>query len=495
MHTPAQRWGVCYNHRMAHARMHSRTARVTRFVAMGLALTLAVAALRGVSVPHPTNPDAIAAMSDWWLGCVPFALLLGCMVVLPLVPATEHWWESNLSKLAVSAAMGLAALVWLHLRAGSDNAIGSAGHAIAEFVPFIVLLLVLYVISGGVRLEGHIPGTTGANTLLLGLGAVLANLLGTTGASMLLIRPLLRANAQRRHRVHTVVFFIFLVSNVGGCLLPIGDPPLFLGFLRGVPFTWTLSLWKPWVFTVGTLLALYASMDAALQRREPGPRSTAGAHVRVIGWWHLLLLGLAATVVATVQPGRPMPLLDWTPPHLFRELLLLALAAASFDPRPSRRAGRVALSMAPMAEVAALFCGIFMAMQVPLAVLEVRGASLGMDAPWKLFWSAGLLSSVLDNAPTYVVFMEVARGVTPQAAMDGSVALADGAWIRGDLLSGVSLGAVFMGAMTYIGNGPNLMVRAIAKHEGVPMPGFLGYVVWAALLLLPVMTAVSLLFL
>lgn len=480
---------------MAHTHSSRRVTHVTRTVGALLALTLCVASLRGLALPHDADASAIAVLPDWWAGCLPFAMLLGCMVVLPLVPATEHWWESNMSKLAVSAAMGLAALLWMHLRAGEENALGSAAHAIAEFVPFIVLLLVLYVISGSVRLEGHIPGSTGANTCMLALGAVLANLLGTTGASMLMIRPLLRANAHRRHRVHTVVFFIFLVSNVGGCLLPIGDPPLFLGFLRGVPFAWTLSLWKPWLFTVGTLLALYAAMDASMQRREVRLPTSRPTRIRVVGWWHLLLLALAALVVALVQPGQAMPVVGWTPPQLFRELLLLGLAAASVDPRPWKKRGPRAFSLAPMGEVAALFCGIFMAMQVPLAVLQVKGASLGMDAPWKLFWSAGLLSSVLDNAPTYVVFMEVARGVTPQGVMAGSVALADGSFIRGDLLAGVSLGAVFMGSMTYIGNGPNLMVRAIAKQEGVPMPGFLGYVAWAAALLLPVMAAVSMLFL
>ena len=475
---------------------HPTTTRLTRRVALLLAATAALVALRGLSLGGHLDQAAVAAMPGWWLGCVPFALLLAAMAVLPMIRATEHWWESNASKLALSALLGLCALAWFDANLGQEAALAAAAHGAAEFVPFIVLLLALYTIAGGVRVEGRLPASTAANTALLGLGAALANLLGTTGASMLLIGPLLRSNAHRAHRVHTVVFFIFLVSNVGGCLLPIGDPPLFLGFLRGVPFLWTMTLWKEWLTAVLMLLAMYAVIDRQLRRREPASAVaplTQGARVR--GWPSVALLLAAVLVVATVQPGRPMMGTGFTPPPLARELALLLLAGLSvaFEPWPRRVAN--GFSLAPMGEVAALFAGIFLAMQVPLAVLGAKGGALGLDAPWKLFWGTGSLSSVLDNAPTYLVFLEVARGATEQAPAAGLVPLTEEGWVRADLLTGVSLGAVFMGAMTYIGNGPNLMVRAIAVREGVRMPGFGGYLAWAAVLLLPVFAAITLLFL
>jgi len=463
---------------------------------MVLALIAALLALRGLSLEGQLASSAVASQAGWWLGCVPFVVLLGAMAVLPLIPATEHWWEHNISKLALSAALGLLALGWLAANLGSDAALHAAAHGAAEYVPFIVLLLSLYVIAGGVRLEGRLPASTLANTTLLAIGAVLANLLGTTGASMLLITPLLRSNAHRTHRVHTVVFFIFLVSNVGGCLLPIGDPPLFLGFLRGVPFLWTASLWQEWLVTVALLLAVYAALDRQLQRREPlGSQGAPGGRVRVHGWPSIGLLLLAVAVVALVQHDRPLPLLGFTPPPLGREMALLALAGLSLGFEPWRARTRHGFSLAPMAEVAALFAGIFLAMQVPLAVLGAKGAELSLDAPWKLFWATGSLSSVLDNAPTYLVFLEVARGATQQVAGEGLVPLGAEGWVRGELLTGVSLGAVFMGAMTYIGNGPNLMVRAIAAREGVRMPGFGGYAAWAATILIPVFALVTWLFL
>jgi len=471
-------------------------ARVTRWAALGLALLAALLALRGLSTGAKLESGAVAAQASWWLGCVPFVVLLGAMAVLPLIPATEHWWERNMSKLALSGALGLIALAWLALNLGAEAALHAAAHGALEYVPFIVLLLSLYVIAGGVRLEGRLPASTTANTTMLAIGAVLANLLGTTGASMLLITPLLRSNAHRTYRVHTVIFFIFLVSNVGGCLLPIGDPPLFLGFLRGVPFFWTASLWREWLVALVMLLAIYAVLDRQLQRREPlGSRGAPGGRVRIHGWPSVGLLLLAVVVVAVVQHDRPLPLLGFTPPPLGREFALLALAGMSLGFEPWRARKSHGFSLAPMAEVAALFAGIFLAMQVPLAVLGAKGAELSLDAPWKLFWATGLLSSALDNAPTYLVFLEVARGATQQAAGDGMVPLGAEGWVRGDLLTGVSLGAVFMGAMTYIGNGPNLMVRAIAAREGVRMPGFGGYAAWAATILIPVFALVTWLFL
>ncbi|NBX24656.1 MAG: sodium:proton antiporter [Planctomycetes bacterium] len=461
----------------------------TRVAAMALGAVAGAIAIRAVALGAHEPLTPLAERPDWWLGCVPFALLLLALAVVPLVAPLEHWWERNTSKLAFSGLMGLAALGWMAWRTGSGTALSAAAHGATEYVPFIVLLLSLYVIAGGVRVEGTLRGSTAANLSLLACGAVLANLLGTTGASMLLIRPLLEANRERRHQVHTVVFFIFIVSNVGGCLLPIGDPPLFLGYLRGVPFLWTLELWKAWLVTVGALLAVYAMVDRRMQRDERPLSASGPTTLRVRGWGSVFLLLLAVLAVAFVQPGRP--LMGWVPPPLAREGALLLLAAASVGFEPWSARSRRGFSLAPMGEVAAVFAGIFLAMQVPLAVLESRGATLGLDSPTRLFWWTGGLSSVLDNAPTYLVFMGVARSVTLQAAGPDTVLLADGGWIRGDLLAGVSLGAVFLGAMTYIGNGPNLMVRAIASSAGVRMPGFGGYMLWSIGLLLPVLALAS----
>ena len=474
-----------------------RTA--TRAVAVVVGLGVASVAIWGSSVHAHADLSPVATLPAWWVGCIPFALLLGALAVLPLVRPVEVWWESNASKLAFSGLMGLVTLLWMRGQMGPEAALTAAAHGLAEFVPFIVLLLALYVIAGGVQLEGTLPGSTRVNLLILGSGAVLANLLGTTGASMLLIRPLLRANAPRKHQVHTVVFFIFIVSNVGGCLLPIGDPPLFLGFLRGVPFFWTLGLWKEWACAVALLLVGYAILDGQMLRKDPQARealAAAGpASPRVKGWPSVLLMLLAVTAVATVQPGRSVPLIGWIPPMYGREVILLLLAAASVGVAPWSQRRAQGFTLMPMGEVAAVFAGIFLAMQVPLAVLAAKGASLGLDTPMRLFWWTGGLSSVLDNAPTYLVFMEVARGVTEQAAAPGAERLMDGSFIRDDLLTGVALGAVFMGAMTYIGNGPNLMVRAIATSSGVRMPGFGGYMLWSIGLLLPVLLLVSVLFL
>jgi Na+/H+ antiporter NhaD/arsenite permease-like protein len=488
---------VRYNIRMHGSHSSSaHVARITRWVAMTLASAVTLVALRGTFLGGHLDPSAVAEQPTWWVGCIPFIVLLGAMAILPLIPHTEHWWERNLSKLALSSGLGLVALGWLAANLGGTAALHAAAHGAFEYVPFIVLLLSLYVIAGGVRLEGRLPASTRANTIMLAIGAVLANLLGTTGASMLLITPLLRSNAHRTHRVHTVVFFIFLVSNVGGCLLPIGDPPLFLGFLRGVPFLWTANLWQEWLVTVVALLGIYAVLDRHLQRSEPlGACGAPGGRVRVHGWPSIVLLLMAVAVVAVVQHGRPLPLVGLEPPPLAREMALLALAALSVGFEPWSRRVSHGFSLAPMAEVAALFAGIFLAMQVPLSVLGAKGAELALDAPWKLFWATGSLSSVLDNAPTYLVFLEVARGATQQVPAEGLVQLGTEGWVRGELLTGVSLGAVFMGAMTYIGNGPNLMVRAIAAREGVRMPGFGGYAAWAAVILLPVFAAVTWLFL
>jgi Na+/H+ antiporter NhaD/arsenite permease-like protein len=399
----------------------------------------------------------------------PFVVLLLGIAVLPL--AAPHFWEANRRKLAFSAVLGLPVFVFYlghHPRA--------LLHAGADYVSFMVLLGSLFVITGGVMMDGDLEASPQVNTAFLGLGALLASFVGTTGASMLLIRPLLRTNSQRKRVAHTVVFFIFLVSNVGGCLTPVGDPPLFLGYLQGVPFAWTFRLAPAWLFTTSTLLAIYHVWDSSvLAREEPTDRRLDRLTLkplRIAGQENLWLLGGLVLTAAFL----PAP---------WRELAMVLAAAASLrlgDP-DLRRANH--FSFHPILEVAAVFAGIFVTMIPALDLLRARGAELGVREPWQFFWATGALSSFLDNAPTYLTLLALAQGQGLAAEVVG---------VPHRILAAISLGAVFMGANTYIGNGPNFMVRSIAESRGVKMPSFAGYMLYSAAVLLPVFGMVTLIF-
>jgi Na+/H+ antiporter NhaD/arsenite permease-like protein len=426
----------------------------------------------------------------WQIGVLPFALLLGSIAVLPLLPWTHHWWERNINRLGVALGCALLTLVYYLIAVGPESILPVLNHAIpGEYVPFIMLLFSLYVISGGISLKGDLAAHPLTNTAFLAVGAGIASFIGTTGASMLLIRPLLQTNSERRHRVHTVVFFIFLVSNIGGTLLPIGDPPLFLGFLRGVDFFWTFHLWFPWAVTCAILLVIYYALDSIAYRRETPydilRDETQKQPLRLRGVVNgLWLLGVVAAV-AFIVPGKPFPGTNLIVFPFMRELAMLGLVGLSLLTTPRGLRADNDFNYAAIIEVAALFVGIFVAMQVPIEVLNVYGANLGLSSPGHFFWATGSLSAVLDNAPTYVVFFETANALEPGSTYAGTV-------IRPDLLVGISLGAVFMGAMTYIGNGPNFMVKAIAEQSGIRMPSFFGYVFkYSAVFLLPVFVIVT----
>jgi Na+/H+ antiporter NhaD/arsenite permease-like protein len=399
----------------------------------------------------------------------PFAALLLSIAVLPL--AAPAFWESNLRKLCVAGLLGLPVL-FLYARHHPEALL----HAGRDYLSFIVLLGSLFVISGGILATGDIEARPSVNTAFLAVGAALASVIGTTGASMLLVRPLLSTNQERRHVAHTVVFFIFIVSNAGGCLTPLGDPPLFLGYLLGVPFAWTLRLFPHWLFVNGLLLVVYYLWDRRAHGREPTPALARDrSHVqpiRVSGKGNLLLL---AVVVASVA-GLSSP---------YRELAMLAASGASLaaTPRAVREANR--FTFHAIAEVAALFAGIFLTMLPALDILHARGASLGVREPWQFFWAAGLLSSFLDNAPTYVTFLAVAQALGLPDQVVG---------VTHEVLAAISAGAVFMGANTYIGNGPNFMVRAIAEERGVRMPSFGGYMLYSGAVLIPCFVLVTVVF-
>ena len=448
------------------------------------------------------------------LTVLPFALLLAAIAILPLTAHLSHWWEHNSSKLLVAGGLAMVTLgyyafmhrhpVDLHFPthgivgpAAAGPSWGVAGAILAnamlaEYVPFIVLLFALYCITGGVRIEGDLQATPTVNATFLGVGALAASFIGTTGAAMLLVRPLLETNRERRIVAHTLVFFIFLVCNCGGCLLPIGDPPLFLGYLEGVDFLWTLSLWKPWLVTNGLLLAIYWLWDTfyAYPHERPGDiqqdARTAGP-LKISGLWpNALLMAGVIAAVALLDPAKAVPGTNWHPWMFLREAVLLTLVALSLTLGSSEIRTRNGFTYGAIMEVAALFLGIFVCMQPALALLHEHGAGLGIHSPRAFFWATGALSSVLDNAPTYLVFFKAAQALP-----------ADGATMAGvdvGRLAAVSLGAVYLGAMTYIGNGPNFMVKAIAEQSGVKMPSFFGYCVYSFGVLLPVFILVSVLF-
>ncbi len=401
---------------------------------------------------------------------LPFVAMLLAIAVCPL--ATPRWWHPNRHKLLV--AVGLGAPVVLYYLGRDPHVLVIKGE---EYVSFILVLAALYVISGGVRLEGDLAATPLTNTGFLAAGSVLASCIGTTGAAMLLIRPLLQTNQERRYVTHTVVFFVFLVANIGGMLTPLGDPPLFLGYLQGVPFLWPAQrLWPAWVALVSGLLIVYVVWDSWAYRREAvTARAADRVHIeplRLRGGGNVLLL--VALVLAVAFLGSP-----------WRELALTGTALLSFattSPAIRRANG---ITSYPIVEVTVLFLGLFATMIPVLELLRANSAWLGIHAPWQFFWVTGLLSSVLDNAPTYLAFFALAQGLGGANEVAG---------VSHAALVAISLGAVVFGAMTYNGNAPNFMVRAIAEGAGVKMPSFFGYLVYSGAVLLPLFGLVTVVF-
>jgi Na+/H+ antiporter NhaD/arsenite permease-like protein len=478
-----------------------RSRALRQRAAPGLA-ALALAALALVWAPPAGASEGAAGaglgstLPLWTV--LPFALLLLSIAVLPL--AAEHWWESNRNKGIVSAVLAVPFAAYLVATFGAEAA-HPLRHSMLDYVSFIALLGSLFVISGGIHVRGSLAGTPLANSALLGLGAVLANLIGTTGASMVLIRPLLRANEHRRRRAHIVVFFIFVVANCGGLLTPLGDPPLFLGFLKGVPFVWTLGLWRQWLLVNGLLLAVFNVWDQVVLSREEKEVPEEALLQEVLehqpfaieGWHNFLLLGGVVLVILGKGGGWGNGGADW--PYGVQEALMLALAVASYltTKRPVHRANH--FTFGPIIEVAVLFAGIFATMTAPLLILNARGASLGLVQPWHFYWATGTLSSFLDNAPTYLSFAAAAAGQVGVSVIDPHYLAEVLAKAGGrELLTAISCGAVMMGANTYIGNGPNFMVKAIAEHRGVKMPSFFAYTLYSISILLPIFVVVTLVF-
>ena len=439
-----------------------------------------------------------SSLGPWW--GLPFAGILLSIALLPLL--APQLWHHHYGKIA--AAWALAFLLPFAVLFGPSAAGSNLVHALlAEYIPFIILLTALFTVSGGIYIRGNLRGSPGLNTAILGIGAVLASFMGTTGASMLLIRPLIRANDNRKHVAHVVVFFIFIVSNAGGSLTPLGDPPLFLGFLKGVDFFWTLkTLFPETLFLVGSLLVIFYLLDSWLFRKreevlpvDPTPMTRS---IGFDGGVNFLLLAAVVALVLMSGMWKPGIAFDvWGTevglPGLLRDLGLIAITLASLRLTPSQVHADNQFGWAPMQEVAKLFAGIFLTIIPVIAMLKA-----GVDGPFgavvslvtqpdgspdvlMYFWITGALSSFLDNAPTYLVFFNTAGG-DPQALMT----------TLAPTLAAISAGAVFMGANSYIGNAPNLMVKAIAEDRGVKMPSFFGYMLWSGGILLPLFVIMGL---
>jgi Na+/H+ antiporter NhaD/arsenite permease-like protein len=414
----------------------------------------------------------------------PFVLMLLSIAIIPLtVPA---WWDKNSNKLLVSLGLSLPVLAIL-LPAG----LHLLTESIVDYLSFIVLLGALFVIAGGIYIKGEFAGTPLVNTGFLAIGALLSNLIGTTGASMLLIRPYLRANHKRQHKSHLAVFFIFIVSNIGGLLTPLGDPPLFLGFLRGIPFQWTLNLLPIWATALGLVLLVFNIYDQYVFVREDV--ETPGALAEDVQPKRRLhiegkrnFIYLLGVMLAAMLSGY----FGW--PRGIQEVIMISMALLSWFTTPKTVHKANHFHFHPILEVAAVFAGIFVTMIPALEILRMRATEFGLEAPWQYFWMSGVLSSFLDNAPTYLTFTSMALGLVGGSSESLSTLLQSDLGVS--LLRAVSCGAVFMGANSYIGNGPNFMVKSIAEHHRVEMPSFGGYMVYSAAVLIPVFVLITLIF-
>ncbi|MFG5779118.1 sodium:proton antiporter [Comamonas sp. J-3] len=458
------------------------------------AAVLGLAALPGLASAASLNG---AELSMAW--GIPFAGILLSIALMPLF--LPNFWHHHFGK--VAAGWALAFLLPFALVFGPGLAATSLVHAmVAEYIPFVILLTALFTVSGGIYIRGNLHGTPALNTAILAIGAVLASFMGTTGASMLLIRPLIRANDVRKRSAHVVVFFIFIVSNAGGSLTPLGDPPLFLGFLKGVDFFWTVRhIFPETLFLTGALLAIFFVLDTisfkaegTITRPDPTP-DTAG--LGFVGKVNFLLLAVVVALVlmsgfwksdlAFDIAGTPVGL-----PGLVRDIGLIGVALASLVLTPKAAHEANQFEWGPMKEVAKLFAGIFLTIIPVIAMLQagtngpfgaiVRAVTRpdGTPDPAMYFWATGFLSSFLDNAPTYLVFFNTAGG-------DPAVLMTT----MGSTLAAISAGAVFMGANTYIGNAPNMMVKAIAESRGVRMPSFFGYMAWSGCILIPLFVVMT----
>jgi Na+/H+ antiporter NhaD/arsenite permease-like protein len=435
------------------------------------------------------NHGVIESMPLWL--SIPFLVMLLFIAIGPLF--FHHWWEENKNKLIVSLVLGIPVAIILIARGLTHDLV----HQILfDYIPFIILLGALFVITGGIHLKGDIQAKPAINTLFLAIGAILASFMGTTGAAMLLIRPVIKTNSERKFKVHTILFFIAIVANAGGMLTPLGDPPLFLLYLRGAPFAWFFGLFGPWLFVVAVLLLLYFIFDSYYYKKEPAAALKSDrTHIEPISLKGNLNFVFLIGVVLSVAFLNQQYIHAIHENHylgFIREAVILLMAVLSLvTTNKKMRYQDNKFTWTPIVEVAFLFLGIFVTMVPALLYLKANAASFGLTNASQFYYATGALSSFLDNAPTAVSFHNLALGMVdsfPGANLVASIPEA--------LLVAISLGAVFFGAMTYIGNGPNFMVKAIAEENKIDMPSFFGYMFkFSLIILLPVYIIAQLIFL
>ena len=447
-----------------------------------------------------------AAAVPFWL-CIPFAALLGCIAAFPVVK--PHWWEHH--QPIVVAVCSVAFLLPFAALSGMGAAVEIVLECIVnDYLTFIVLLFGLFCVAGNITLEGDLAGSPRVNVALLLFGTVLSSFVGTTGASMLMVRPMIKMNSWRRRKRHIMVFFIFLVSNLGGSLTPIGDPPLLMGFSRGVPFFWSLRLFPVMAFNAVILLTIFYFLDKRAYRKDiiAGCKpdiSKPGTTVAIRGLHNVIFLVMivAAVILSGVLPTLPafqnaagevlgihiFGHVHLTIPAIIEIVIILVAAALSFKTTPASIRQANHFTWGAIEEVAVLFIGIFITMQPALMLLKQYGASLGLETPFQMFWVTGALSSFLDNTPTYLVFLTTACSMGFVEGVSTALGV-----VPAEMLTAISCGAVFMGANSYIGNAPNFMVKAISDENGVNMPSFFGYLLWSLTVLVPVFLLDSLLF-
>ncbi len=441
-----------------------------------------------------------------WL-VVPFAGLLLCIAVFPLVK--PEWWEKN-QPWAVAFWSILFIIPYAVLYGVPSAAETVLECIINDYLTFIVLLFGLFCVAGNITLEGDLAGSPRVNTIMLAIGTLLSSCIGTTGASMLLVRPIIKMNAWRKRKSQIMIFFIFMISNMGGCLTPIGDPPLLMGFTRGVPFTWSLKLFPILLFNVVVLCIIFYLIDRLNYRKDiaEGCRpdlSKAGTEVKFEGGHNVIFIVMivAAVILSGVLPTLPVfknaegavrgfkvfEDVTFTFPAMIEIAIILLAAWLSFKTTKKEIRVKNHFTWGAIKEVAILFVGIFITMQPALKILTAKGASLGITEPYQMFWITGALSSFLDNTPTYLVFLTTAGTLGATTGIATTVGI-----VSEKLLTAISCGAVFMGAVTYIGNAPNFMVKSISDENGVRMPSFFGYMLWSIGILVPVFILDTLIF-
>ncbi len=435
---------------------------------------------------------------------IPFIGILLSIALFPLL--AEKFWHHHFPK--VSAFWALAFAIPFVIAYGGDALYEICHIYLIDYIPFIILLWALFTAAGGILIEGTLKGKPVTNLVMLLIGTIIASWIGTTGASMVLIRPVLRANANRKSKMHIVIFFIFLVSNIGGALTPLGDPPLFLGFLHSVPFFWTLNLFTEMSFVVVLLLGVFFALDTMLYNRDKKANlikedNTETKPLRVRGLHNFLFLaGIVGGVLMSglIDLGSVTVLgvhMGWQ--NILRDVILICMGLLSLKTTKKEIREGNEFSWFPIQEVAYLFAGIFMCIIPALAMLKAgTDGALGfiieaVKQPWHYFWITGALSSFLDNAPTYLTFMNTALG-NFFSGLPEADAVASLIRDHAHYLKAISTGAVFMGANTYIGNAPNFMVRSIAEESGLKMPSFFGYMAWSFGILIPIFILVTLVF-